>query len=171
MQPPRSTAICCFMPIIGLNLSVQLGAQPMWSEHSSFFPAFPNAPGVKGGAEGFPVLCDASQMGIPISSPPLCSSTPAVYRMRWLPGELWCQRLYSLNVFLAFQNSCFEFSSFCCKLWTSFLFYVCEREAGQGGGEGRRCTYIWALKALFWLLAWKLGLDLLLACCLNVVQW
>lgn len=54
-----------------------------------FFPAFSNAPGVKGGGEGFPVLCDAPQMGIPISPlPPLCRGTPAMHRMRGLPGEL-----------------------------------------------------------------------------------
>ena len=52
-----------------------------------FFPAFSNASGVKGGDEGFPVLCDAPQTGIPVSAPPLCRGTPAVHRMRGLPGE------------------------------------------------------------------------------------
>lgn len=52
-----------------------------------FFPAFSSAPGVKGGAEGFPPLPDASQMGILIS-PTLPGGTPAAYRMRCLPGEL-----------------------------------------------------------------------------------
>ena len=52
-----------------------------------FFPAFSSAPGVKGGDEGFPVLCGAPQMGIPISSP-LCRDTPAVPMMRGLLGEL-----------------------------------------------------------------------------------
>lgn len=55
-----------------------------------FFPAFSSAPGVKGGDEGFPVLCDAPQTGIPISPPPPCGSTPAMHGMRRLPGE-FCQ--------------------------------------------------------------------------------
>lgn len=54
-----------------------------------FFPAFfPSAPGVKGGNEGFPVLCDAPQMGIPVSPPSLCMGTLAVHGIRGLPGEL-----------------------------------------------------------------------------------
>lgn len=53
-----------------------------------FFPAFFNAPGVQGGDEGFPVLCDALWMGIPASAPPLCMGTLAVHGMRGLPGEL-----------------------------------------------------------------------------------
>lgn len=53
-----------------------------------FFPAFFNAPGVKGGDEGFPVLCDAPRTGIPVSPPPLCMGTLAVHGMRGLPGEL-----------------------------------------------------------------------------------
>lgn len=53
-----------------------------------FFPAFFSAPGVQGGDEGFPVLCDAPWMGIPASAPPLCMGALAVHGMRGLPGEL-----------------------------------------------------------------------------------
>lgn len=53
-----------------------------------FFPAFFSAPEVKGGNEGFPVLCDAPQMGIPVSPPSLCMGTLAVHGIRGLPGEL-----------------------------------------------------------------------------------
>lgn len=116
---PRTTAIDASHRVEPVSAVVVCAANVQANTVVFFFPAFSNAPGVKGGGEGFPVLCDAPRMGIPVSPPPLCRGTPAMHRMRRLPGELYVNGsilLMFFFLFFSFQNSCFEF----------FIFFFCN---------------------------------------------
>lgn len=111
-----------------------------------FFAAFSNAPGVKGVDEGFPVLCDAPQTGIPISPPPLCRDAPAVHRMRGLSGELQCQWLCSVNFFFLSRTAVLNFPVFAVIFEQAFWFFVWffffgGERLGKGVGW-REDTYI-----------------------------
>lgn len=80
--------------------------------------------------------------------------------------------LMCFGFFFCFPEQLFWiFHFFFCNLWTRFLFFMRER---LGNGVGRReDTHIFECQQHFhfWFLAWKLCLSLLLACCLNMVQW
>lgn len=116
-----------------------------------FFPAFFNAPGVKGGDEGFPVPCDALWMGIPVSAPPLCMGTLAVHGMRGLPGELWCQWLYSINLFLFLSRAAVLNFPVFAVIFEQALFYY-ERDTAEACGVEWRHAYISVLRTFSFLI-------------------
>lgn len=53
----------------------------------------------------------------------------------------------------------------------SFSFFLWEKNWGWVWGAEKTHTFACRGHFHFWILAWKLGLNLLLACCLNMVQW
>lgn len=150
MQSPRTTAIDASHRVEPVSAVVVCAANVQANTVVFFFPAFSNAPGVKGGGEGFPVLCDAPRMGIPVSPPPLCRGTPAMHKMRRLPGELYVNGSILLMFFFFFflsRTAVLNFSFFFfCNLWTCFLFFMRER-LGNGVGWREDTQYIWVSTA------------------------